>query len=115
MKKYILILIVSVVWSLPVSAQSSHNEANMEEIIETDLNAEEVNPIQEPEMNPMAIISSIMNEQSPVLPDPSNTPGDPGNPDAPIDSKMWILLIFVLIIGFYQYSKSKQSKSISNI
>ena len=35
MKKYILILIVSVVWSLPVSAQSSHNEANTEEIIES--------------------------------------------------------------------------------
>jgi hypothetical protein len=105
MKKYILILIVSVVWSLPVSAQSSHNEANTEEIIESDLNTEEVNSIQEPGMNPMGIISSIMNEQSPVLPDPSNTPGDPGNPDAPIDAHIWFLLILVAAFGAYQYKK----------
>lgn len=105
MKKYILILIVSVVWSLPVAAQSSHNEANTEEIVESDLNTEEVNPIQEPGMNPMGIISSIMNEQSPVLPDPSNTPGDPGNPDAPIDAKLWILLVIAGVFGVYQYKK----------
>ena len=105
MKKYILILIVSVVWSLPVSAQSSQNETNTEEIIESDLNTGEVNPIQEPGMNPMAIISSIMNEQSPVLPDPSNTPGDPGNPDAPVDAHIWFLLILVAAFGVYQYKK----------
>ena len=105
MKKYILILIVSVVWSLPVSAQSSHNEANTEEIIESDLNTEEVNSIQEPGMNPMGIIGSIMNEQSPVLPDPSNTPGDPGNPDAPIDAHLWFLLLLVAAFGAYQYKK----------
>ena len=105
MKKYILILIVSVVWSLPVSAQSSHNEANTEEIIESDLNTGEVNPIQEPGMNPMGIISSIMNEQSPVLPDPSNTPGDPGNPDAPVDAHLWFLLLLVAAFGAYQYKK----------
>lgn len=105
MKKYILILIVSVVWSLPVSAQSSHNEANTEEIIESDLNTGEVNPIQEPGMNPMGIISSIMNEQSPVLPDPSNTPGDPGNPDAPVDAHIWFLLLLVAAFGAYQYKK----------
>jgi hypothetical protein len=105
MKKYILILIVSVVWSLPVSAQSSHNEAITEEIIESDLNTGEVNPIQEPGMNPMGIISSIMNEQSPVLPDPSNTPGDPGNPDAPVDAHIWFLLLLVAAFGAYQYKK----------
>ena len=108
MKKYILILIVSVVWTLPVSAKSSHDEVNTEEIIETDLNTEEVNSIQEQGTNPMEIFSSVINEQNPILPDPSNTAGDPANPDAPVDAHLWFLLLLVAAFGAYLYKKQSR-------
>ena len=51
------------------------------------------------------IVQNIFEDQAPAPIDPGgplNNPFDPGtDPNAPIDSKMWILLLFVLILGIY--------------
>jgi hypothetical protein len=82
--------------SHPMESNSDLLDANATPSMETPIN----NPLEM--MSPVSILKNIMNdaqqEQSPILPDVSYTP-DPGNPDAPIDSKIWILIILVLVVG----------------
>lgn len=46
--------------------------------------------------------SSILNTNSTPSPEPSYLPGDPGIPEAPIDSNVYVLLFAALCYGVYQ-------------
>ncbi len=46
--------------------------------------------------------SSILNTTSTPSPEPSYLPGDPGIPEAPIDSNVYVLLFAALCYGVYQ-------------
>ena len=46
--------------------------------------------------------SSILNTNSTPSPEPSYLPGDPGIPEAPIDSNVYVLLFAALCYGIYQ-------------
>ncbi len=46
--------------------------------------------------------SSILNTTSTPSPEPSYLPGDPGIPEAPIDSNVYVLLFATLCYGVYQ-------------
>ena len=46
--------------------------------------------------------SSILNTTSTPSPEPSYLPSDPGIPEAPIDSNVYVLLFAALCYGVYQ-------------
>jgi hypothetical protein len=92
--------------SHPMESNSDLLDPNATPSMETPIN----NPLEM--MSPVSILKNLMNdaqqEQSPILPDVSYIP-DPGNPDAPIDSKIWILIILVLIAGVFHRLQLKNN------
>lgn len=121
MKKFSIFFAVSLIWLFSSTAFAQHHAPILEEQNSEVTPNEAVAPVESPidalgpvGIGPVSILENILKESQETSPTPPDVTYlvDPGNPDAPIDSKIWILFSLIVILGIIQYRKSKSVSSI---